>query len=274
MDAGDELSDDDFARIFRDNDDLGDDSSFWIRAARELFVKQSPLGPVTLLTTGPTSESQMSLALLSHTKNERLVIWPALGKGLKMECDGQVVDLFHHVTVEFPKGKIHLTSYDVSGTPIRIGQALRVVQYPNSPLSVCYVMLVKTEVLKEQETMIQRKLRVPPGHEQRLQDWFLEYLKSITISESRLTPNDGGYDYVYYGIFLGPRPLAVDQLPLDLLPIDILRSEVDGFELTPEYQTSVTPFKVGDRTLWIATACPPGILRKQVVVRFPRRRSV
>ena len=270
----DSMSDDEVARIFRDNDNLGDDSSFWIRAARQLFVDQSPLGPMTLLTTGLSSDSQMPLGLLAHTKNNRLVFWPALGKGLKMECDGQVVDMFHHVTVEFPKGRIHLTSYDANGKHIPIGKSLRVVQYPNSPLSVCCILLVKADVLRSQETMFQRKIRVPPGHEKRMNEWFLQYSQSISTAESRLAPSIEGYDYVCYGLYFGPHPLTVEQLPPDFLPLEILRSQVDGCELTPDCQTCLTPFKVGDRTLWIATACPPGTLRKQVVVHFARRRSV
>ena len=80
--------------------------------------------------------------------------------------------------------------------------------------------------------------------------------------------------YACYGLYFGPHPLTLEQLPPDLLQLEILRSQVDGFELTPDCQTSLTPFKVGDRTLWIATACPSGNLRKQVVVHFARRRLV
>ncbi len=274
MNANASASDDDgIARVFRENDNLGDDSSFWVRAARQLYVEQKPIGQMTLLSTGPTKDSQMSLGLFTCTQKRRLVFWPALSTGRTMESDGGVGPTFHHITLEFPKGRIHLTTYDANGEKVPSPKSFRAVPLGDSPLSVCWMILTKVDVLRNQDTMIQRKIQVAAKHEKRLTDWFASFLGSIQYAETLLAPPDADYDYVYYAIFLGPHTMGQEDLPRHILPLDVVRSYIDGWNATPEYEIRVTPFTVGECTLWIAAACPPGVFKNPVVAHFPRRRS-
>jgi hypothetical protein len=265
--------DDEVARRFRENETLGEDSSFWFRATRPLLVDGRPVGKMCCLTTGPTIDDQLPLGLFTYTNKDRLVFWPALSKERYMVLGDERLNILDHITLEFPSEKMHLTYYTDDGEKEHLSDAARAFHYPGTDLAMCFQILVKVEVLQSQETEVQRMVKSPPGHPPRLVEWLQDFAASITFTPSSL-PDYTSCDYIQYAVLLDPQNITEGKLPLvnDIITRDAREQFVDGWESNVEFPVHFSRFRVGECTLLLATSCPPGQLHHPVAFQIARRR--
>lgn len=168
--------DDDIGRQFRENDSVGDSSSFWYRATRQFYESQSPVGAMRMLTTGPSNDDQLPLGLFTYTNKNRLIYWPALAKGRQaVETDGTRLEVFDHITLEFPSEKMHLTYINECGETQRLSREARACRLDGSDLAICFEVLVKIDVLNDQDMGIQRKVNIEPTHRPRMFEWLTSF---------------------------------------------------------------------------------------------------
>ncbi|MCH7873664.1 MAG: hypothetical protein IID33_18345 [Planctomycetes bacterium] len=67
------MSDDDqVARLFKENDDLGAASSLWLRPLRQLFEHGKPIGQVRALTISLVEKQSLPFGMIMYTEKNRL----------------------------------------------------------------------------------------------------------------------------------------------------------------------------------------------------------
>ena len=266
--------DDETARLFRENDTLGDSSSFWYRCTRFIFEKQSPVGKMTLLTTGPTKESQVALGVFTFTRNNRLIYWPALTPANTMMCSDGEVPAFDHITLELPSQRFHLTAYDEAGNKVPVVNGLRTCPIGEYGISGWFKALVKVDVLETQDTAIQRKIPVPEGHLERLTKWMDNFARQLAIKHTMLPVSFEARDYIYYSMFVAGPSFDNENISAvcEAIGHRILDEYVTGCDEKDKFLIQGTRFQVGDCDLVIVTACPPGRLKQRVAIQFARRR--
>lgn len=260
--------------LFRDNDNVGDASSFWYRATRLLFEKQSPIPKMTCLTVGANTDEQLPIGLFTFTDNKRLVFWPAMGKSETMQMDSGASPVFDHITLEFPKQKFHLTAYDQLGQKVKVAQSLGTYRFPDADSSMWLQVLAKCELLRGQDSAIQRKIKVSDGQKNRLVGELKKFVENLTFQKTFL-PVSNDNDYVCYTLFLTSNALALQNKLTsgDLVNQSFLSRYVDRWESEQTFQIVWSQFRVAEHDLCIAAACPPGTMRIPVAFQFPRRSS-
>lgn len=263
--------DDDVARMFRENDDIGSDSSLWLRPLRQLFKEGKPIGQVIALTVSPNGNMKLPFGMLTQTEKNRLIFWPILPKNANIIYSGICVDLFDHITLEFPSKKIHVTAYDTKGLPIHVANSWRAVQFVECELALWFTLLVRVSILREQDLAVQRRVLIPSTDNKRRTDEFISYTRNLDIQNISLPPKQSESEYIYLRLYLAPNSITAHQFSSSILPVDSgLDSEIEGWNEGNVFQIAVTPLMIGQRTICVATACPPGKLRTDVSIGLPR----
>jgi hypothetical protein len=266
-------SEDDTARLFRENDNVGHSSSYWYRCMRYFFERQSPVGEMTLLTAGPTDEDQIELGVFTFTRKNRLVFWPALTTASRMQSSDGDIPAFDHITLELPSERFHLTAYDETGAKVKVADGLRTFPIGDSGIAAWFRVLAKVEVLRNQDSAIQRKIPVPAGHLERLVKWMDDFAQNLTVQRTLLPLPPGSRDYIYYSMFVASDTFDNDDIEMaEALGHKILSSHVTGWDSEPHFLTQGTRFHVGNCDLVVVTACPPGTLNRPVAFECARRR--
>lgn len=212
--------------------------------------------------------------MLTQTEKNRLVFWPILPSGVSVFCDGMGVDDLDHITLEFPSEKIHVTAYNANGEPIHVASAWRTHHFPECDLALWFTLLVRVSILRQQDTAVQRLVKMPTTDKERRTNEFVLYTRNLAFSNISLPPDKAGYDYMYFGLFLTSGSITPDQLPPSILPTDSsMESQIEGWLDKEVFQAAVTPLPFGQWTICVATACPPGLLRSDVSVGLPRSKE-
>jgi len=262
---------DDVARLFREHDDIGPDSSLWLRPLRQLVKDGKPIGQVVALTVSPMEQLKLPFGMLTQTEKNRLIFWPILPSGVNMICAGETVDVFDHITLEFPSEKIHMTAYDTNGQPIHVARAWRTHHFSDCDLALWFFLLVRVSILRQQDIAVQRRVKMPTTDKERRTNEFLCYTQNLRLSNISLPPREPEYDYIYFGLYLAPDSIRADQLSPSILPAgSSMNSQIEGWPEGNVFQIAVSRLTFGQRTICVATACPPGRLRSDVFVGFPR----
>jgi len=260
----------DIARLFREHDDIGPDSSLWLRPLRQLFNDGKPIGQIIAITVSPMKQQIFPFGMITQTMNNRLVFWPILPSGVNMICAGERVDVFDHITLEFPSEKIHVTTYDADGRPIHVARSWRTHRFSDCDLALWFTLLVRVSLLGQQDMAVQRRVQMPTTDQDRRIDEFVRYTQNISVSNVALPPADGECDYIYCGVYLAKPSIIVDQLPSSILPADsTMDSVIEGWPDGNVFQLAVSRLSIGQHTICIAAACPPGKLRSDVSVGLP-----
>ena len=74
----------DIARLFRENDDIGAQSSLWVRPIRQLLDSGKPIGQLTVLAFRGEGTGAYPFGVLTHTDKQRVVFWPVLPRNADM----------------------------------------------------------------------------------------------------------------------------------------------------------------------------------------------
>lgn len=266
---------DDVARLFREHDDIGCDSSLWLRSLRQLFKDGKPIGPVVALTVSPMKQLKLPFGMLAQTEKNRLIFWPILPSGVNMICAGETVDVLDHITLEFPSEKIHMTAYDANGQPIHDARVWRTHHFSDCDLAFWFTLLVRVSTLRQQDMAVQRRVKMPTTDKERRTNEFLRYTQKLCIKNISLPPSRAEYNYIYFGLYLASDFITADQLSSSILrSCSLTDSEIEGWTDGNMFQIAVSPLTFGQRLIYVATACPPGRLRSDVSVGFAQNKFV
>lgn len=262
---------DNVSRLFREHNNIGPDSSLWLRPLRQLFKDGKPTGQLVVLTVSPTEQQRLPFGMLTKTKKDRIIFWPTLPSGVNMVCAGVKVDVFDHITLVFPSEKIHVTAYKTSGQAIHVGRAWRTHHFSSCNISLWFMLLVRVSILRQQDMAVQRRVKMPTTDKKRRVDEFIRYRNNLSFSNISLPHSDPQCDYIYCGFYLAPDSITEDQLSTSIFPADSsLASEIEGWPDGNMFQIAWSQLRIGQRIICIATACPPGKLRSDVSLGFPR----
>src|SRR5262245_30409057 len=100
MYSGMVMDDDDTARLFRENDNLGADSSVFLRPMRRLLQEGAPPGELIPLFVSLPSNEARPFGALTCTSRNRIIFWPVLPRNADMIAAEGKVGVFDHVTLE------------------------------------------------------------------------------------------------------------------------------------------------------------------------------
>lgn len=259
---------DEVARLFREHDNIGPDSSLLLRVIGQLIRQGKPLGQVVMLAFKPPEGDPLQFGMVTATENNRLVFWPALPSGADMPCgEIKAVD---HITLEFPSEKMHATGYDANGDPVHDTQAWKLQHHPGSDVVLWFTLLVKTRVLQEQPTAVQRKVATPATDKQRRVDVLTRFAERLKFTHVAVPDTSDAGDYIAAAVYLATGPVSKINFSDFVFPANLMATEVSGWP-DGEFQIGRAKMPIGTRTLAVAAARPPGTLKAEVAIGLPRR---
>jgi hypothetical protein len=264
--------DDEVARLFRENPDLGPDSSLWLRPLRQFIQEGKPVGPVVAFSIALPEPRGSVFGVLSVTRRQRLVFWPVLPAAASMVFSGEVVKALDHITLELPSGRVHATAYDTAGQRVHGSRGWKLRPLAGCNSALWFNLMVRVDVLGQQATAVQRSVTTPSSDAARREREFREYASRFAFSQIELPPHQSNPDYVYFGVCLTAEGGTPDALSQSMLPTgpgidDLIEGWPDG-DIFPIAGSHVP---LGAHALCIAAACPPGRLLSDVAFGFPRR---
>ena len=275
MTGGAPRGDDDVARLLRESDDLGSDSSVWLRAFRQLFRDGKPIGSLVALAIDLPEPHGSVFGLLTVTPKQRLVFWPVLPAAANMVFSGEVVKALDHITLELPSGRIHATAHDVAGRRIHDSRGWKLQPLAGCNSALWFNLLVRVDVLSQQATVVQRSVAGPSSDAARREQEFREAAGRFAFSRVALPPRESVLDYVYFGVCLTREGATPDVLSQSMLPTGPgIDDQIEGWPDGDVFPIAGTSLTVGGRSMCIAAACPPGRLLSDVVIGFPRGPSL
>jgi hypothetical protein len=263
---------DDDGRLFRENDNLGADSSVWLRMCRQLIVSGKPIGSVTALTIDMGDSGQCCIGFCTETQKNRLVFWPVLPTNADMSCIGQEIKTFDHATLELPSEKIHVTAYDAAGKSVHLNNQWRTQHLTDASLAMWFSCLVRKDILLNQDTEIQRLVPMPLKDKERRLSEITKLLKNRMNATIRI-PSVAMGDYIYYGVYLVSKMITGESFSPNILPCpSTLGSQIQDLPENFEYHLEVTAFELKTQTLVVVASQPPGKLNQDVSWGFPQRK--
>lgn len=268
----------DIAKLFKENEDLGALSSLWFRPLRQFLQHGKPTGPMTVLAFRGTHTGAYPFGVLTHTKNNRIVFWPVLPKNADMVAAEGKVGVIDHITLELPNAKTHVTAYDAAGKPSRCGatdfghrEAWRLQRFEGSGLAIWFTILVKWSTLLDQETAVQRCMKAPnPAEAKRRKQVFAHHTAQLRIIDVPLPKSVTVPKYVYCVFYFVTEPERETKLTPDIFLHGDVDSQVDGWPDGTVFEIQPMKLRYEQTQFLIATACPSGTMRQDIVLGFPR----
>lgn len=269
----------DIEQLFRENDNIGADSSLWLRAARQLLQHGKPVGQLTVLAFKSADGRSLPFGALTHTTRNRSLFWPVLPRNAQTVAKQGAIDVIDHVTLELPSEKVHATAYDGTGMSVHhsaadLGhtRAWRLQRFEGRNLALWFTMLVRWDVLEEQDFAVQRLVRMRTTDAERRKQEFARLAGQIKVMNVPLPATASDPSYVYCLAYFVTGPATDVEFPPEALATAGLDEHIDGFPDGTIFP--VRPLKLlYERTQFIfAAACPPGTLKHDVIVGFPRAR--
>lgn len=267
-------------KLFRENDNLGSDSSVFLRPMRHLLVRGAPPGEMVPIYVEMPDGSGWPIGVLTCTKKNRIVFWPVLPQNAATIAAERKSSVIDHITLEMPSQVSHLTVYKSDGTIKRTGasdvghqQSWRLHRFGRNSLALWFQMLVSRATLIEQDLLVQRLTNAPTSKEsQRRIDEFVKYAEHLNRNaiRIRLLPADDPIDHLFVIVGMG-----VDENVSPDFSSEIA-SECATFHQVPSCPTGAviafqpTRLRFGDQEFIVAVASPPGHFEGDVSVGLPR----
>jgi hypothetical protein len=270
---------DDLARLFREHDDLGADSSLWLRPLRLLLDRGKPPGEMTVLAFRLPDTGSLPFGVLTHTKRNRVVFWPVLPKDAQAVAEDGSLNVIDHLTLELPSQKTHLTAFNADGRRVHRAAAdfghnepWRLHRFEGTGLAFWFSMLARCCVLRDQDDIVQRRVAAPLSDVERRQKEVARYASFLKIVDVPLPPIESEPTYVFCVVYYVVDASVELKLSSEMFLLTDVDSQITGWPDGTEFL--IKPFRLSFRQVEfvIATACPPGQLRGDVILGLPRNR--
>lgn len=200
---------DDIARLFRENDNIGAQSSLCVRPIRQLLDSGKPIGQLTVLAFRGQDTGSYPFGVLTHTKNQRVVFWPVLPLDADMIAGEGKKGVVDHITLELANKRTHTTAYNAKGQASHIkaadfghDEAWRLQEFEGSGLALWFTMLVRWSVLLDQELAVQRCVQAPtPAEAERRKGVFASIAARMKVMDVPLPKSTTKPEYVYCAVY-------------------------------------------------------------------------
>lgn len=203
------------SHLFKEHDDVGPESSLWLRIPRQLLQHGKPVGATVVLAIQGPQHGYYPFGAFAVTKRNRLIFWPVLPQDAKMTAPVENID---HITFELPSGKTHITAYDHNRKPVPYRRRWRLQLFPESGLSLWFILFVKTDVLFTQELGVQRAVSVPVNDRARRVDAALNYVQTLRVQDLQLPPEVRCPSYIYVAVYVANQGSCAPNLLASMFP--------------------------------------------------------
>lgn len=267
------------AQLFRDNDDLGANSSLLLRAARMLLQDGKPLGQLTMLSFPTSEHGALPFGALTHTQKGRVVFWPVVPRQTEMTAYPGAVKIFDHLTLELTNEKTHATAYDAAGKAQHYDasdfghfQSWRLQHMEGTGLALWFSILVRWSVLQDQDLAVQRRASMPTADTARRTMEFLRFASQIKPMDVPLPSGPPAGDYVCCFAYVVTDNSHKIEVTSDAFDPGVFSSKVNGYSVPPELEISALKLNYAETQFVFAVACPSGTLTEELIVGYPRKK--
>jgi hypothetical protein len=270
--------DDAVRRLFLDNDDLGPDSSLFLRCTRMFLREGKPLGQLTVMAFPSGDAGSLPFGVVTETKKNRIVFWPVAPRDAEMMADHGRPSIFDHVTLELPSQEVHTTAYDRQGNSVHYAASdlghshlWRLCRVEGTGLALWFVFLVRWSLLREQDLAVQRLVSAPPSDVKRRMEELTQFSGKVAVADVPLRVSENAGDYVFCAAyFVEDTSWQLEYSP-DLFPVGIIRNRVQEFSDTACIEVCLQKVSVGENLLVFVAGCPSGHFDKPIGFAFPGR---
>jgi hypothetical protein len=245
-------------------------SSIWMRPLRRLFKEGIP-PTQTVIATVEDSTGTLPFGVFAFTAGSRLIFWPVLPKKFVVLDEKGVQRDLDHVTLEFPNQRIHTTWFSENGKRKHHSAGWKLQPSAEPGLALWMKFLVRWSVLADQEHVVEQLVKMPTSDAKRRTSEFVQYANSIRLQPLKLLPKTPVGDYVFVVIGVVIDPSKPHQMSSDMLfcggNID---DAVDGWPDGSAFGYQPVKIRVGEKDVVLAALSPPGTLKKDLLMGFPR----
>jgi hypothetical protein len=177
-----------------------------------------------------------------------------------------------HATLELANNTSHVTWFNAKGERDhhRDGWVLDVRQ--DCSLSLWFSLFVPFSVLMEQDHAMNVDVPMPPTDADRRVEEFKKCGSQCRVETIKLQQQEFSGDYLFGQFYLQTgKTLSNEGLQIDLHQ-NGLADLVTGFDATAPVAFMRLPLRVGDSTIVVYSAAPPGKAKEGVLLGFPHRR--
>jgi hypothetical protein len=270
-------TEDEIAKFFRENDDIGADSSLWLRAIRQLVKDGKPIGQLTALAFRGANTGAYPFGVLTQTKEQRVVFWPVLPRNADMIAAEGKNGVADHLILELSNKKTHVTAYDAAGHPSRVGasdlghkHAWRLHEFENCGLALWFTILVNWPVLLDQELAVQRCMQAPtPADAERRKRVFAQIAAQTKVIDVALPKSANEPAYVYCAVYLVTSQDGEFKFSPVIFPSSHVDDEVEGWPDGSSFEIQLMRLRYEHSQFVLATASPPGSMKHDVTFGLP-----
>jgi len=262
------MTNDEIARLFAEHDDFGADSSIWLRLITRLLTQGKPLGEATVVCVDYPGQG-LPLGAFASTDRDRLIFWPVLPRDMSVGCRGRDITIPHHITLEFPSGRIHATAYNERGTAVH-RHCGRLQRIGDSGFSIWTMLVVERSVLDDQDEAVQRKVQTPVTDKPRREAEFRRFASKLSVRSMPMPASDGDSRCLccaFYVVDEGVKGSDFDSSLL--LNGGLWDKQVEGWPEGHRFMIVRFLLQVGTRRVLLAACCCPGKPRSKVGLGFP-----
>lgn len=271
----------DIATLFRESDDIGAPSSLWLRPIRQLLDSGKPVEQLTVLAFRGQETGAYPFGVLTHTKKQRVVFWPVLPLDADMVAGKGKKNVVDHITLELTNQRTHITAYDARGRASHFkaadfghDEAWRLQETEGSGLALWFTMLVRWSVLLDQELAVQRSRQAPtPAEAERRKALFASIAARMKVMDVPLPKSASEPEYVYCAVYFVTGADGEFAFSDGLFPSGQVDTEVEGWPNGSQFEIQPMRLRYEHTQYVLATTCPPGRLRHDVIMGFPRRKA-
>ena len=272
---------DDIAKLFRENDDIGAQSSLWVRPIRQLLDSGKPIGQLTVLTFRGQDTGSYPFGVLTHTTKQRVVFWPVLPLNADMIAAEGKNGVADHITLELANRRTHLTAYDAEGRARHFKasdfgheEAWLLQETEGSGLALWFTMLVRWSVLLDQELAVQRCRQAPtPAEAERRKALFASIAGRMKVMDVPLPKSASEPEYVYCEVYFVTGADGEFTFSDGLFPSGQVDTEVEGWPNGSQFEIQPMRLRYEHTQYVFATTCPPGKVRHDMMIGLPRRKG-
>ena len=268
---------DEVERRMEQDVDIGDPNSLWFRPLRNFLVTGKPPTRTTMVLLQHPRKTAPVFAV-SRTTKDRVVLWPIPSSSPVLSLKPGSIPEFDHVTLELSSGRIHATSVKLSGkrkqfdsSDFNKAQSWKLFPLEGTGCSLFATLCVKIKTLMAQDSILQRRDRIPTTDRERRIEVLTQYSQQLQTTSIPIQQTDLSTDCGFCWILLQTDRAVAPQLTADSFPYCGVDEAIEGWPAGFPTVISARMADIDDQTrLVIAVTCPPGISKQEVLVGLPR----
>lgn len=243
------------------------------RPLRRLFDEGKPPGDVRALWYELSPKRRLPFAALYGSPGSSLVLWPASPPGASTATTKAGREPFDHITVDLRNHMTHITGFNVRGERCHGKVRFPVHRIPGSDAALWCVCAFRWTVLEQQCGEFEWTAPMPKSDQQRREQEFIKYAEQVMEQPVFLTIPAPRGDYVI-SVFYVLGSGKLDWFPPKAFHMgSFWNDEIDGWPDGDRFDVALSAVEAGAVHIGIATACPPGHLKRDVFVGLPMAQS-